>query len=118
MHGEVPMALTIHDIWQIILAVCGGITVILGAAGAVYRVVIKAKEPTTKLITRVDDCEKRIAEHDVYLKKDKDSIEAINEGHRVTQKALLAIIEQLLTGGSTDSLRDAKNELQAFLINK
>lgn len=117
MH-EVPNVINAEVIWKVIMACCTGITIVLGAAGMIYKVIIKAKEPTTRLTNKVDDHEKRLNEHDLYLKRDKDAIEAINDGNRVTQKALLAIMEFQMSGGTPDALVDAKKDLQAYLINK
>jgi len=116
---------TLHDIWQFIMAFSAAIVTIAGAIGAIIKWVNKAKEPTEKLAKRIDEHDIRLDKHEEHLSKinqllgkDKMSIDEINEGNRVTQKALLAIMEQLLTGVPTDSLREAKDELQSFLINK
>ena len=116
---------TLHDIWQFIMAFSAAIVTIAGAIGAIIKWVNKAKEPTEKLAQRIDEHDIRLDAHEEHLSKinqllgkDKMAIDEINEGNRVTQKALLAIMEQLLTGGPTDSLREAKDELQSFLINK
>lgn len=121
-----PGLYSIEDIWRIFLAFCAAIVTITAAIGAVIKWVNKAKEPTTKLSKRVDDHDKRLDEHDEqfekvygYLDTDKHSIAAIENSGRVTQAALLAIMEQLINPDSNkDALIKAKDNLNSYLINK
>ena len=116
---------SMYDIWQFLLAFCAGVITMSGAIGAIIKWVNKAKEPGTKLIKRLDEHEQWLNRHNSdiagineKIDNDKRSIADIEEGNRVTQKALLAIIDQLLTGNNTDNLKEVKEELQQFLINK
>ena len=116
---------SVQDIWQMILALCAAIITVAGALNVIFKGINKAKEPTSKIISRIDEHDKRLNEHDDRLDKvneilgrDKKAIEEINESSRVTQKALLAILEQLMTGDSLEKLKEAKKELEHFLINK
>lgn len=118
-------AYTLHDIWQFFLAFCAAIVTITAAIGAVMKWVNKAKQPSVTLINRVNNHDTILEEHNerikdinTLLKKDKESIDRINEGNRVTQRALLAIMEQSISGGSTERLEQAKDELEKYLINK
>lgn len=121
-----PGLYSIEDIWHFFLAFCVAIVTITGAIGAVIKWVNKAKEPTTKLTKRVDEHDKRLDEHDEqfekvygYLDTDKHSIAAIENSGRVTQAALLAIMEQLINPDSNkDALIKAKDNLNSYLINK
>ena len=45
-------------------------------------------------------------------------IESIEEGNKVTQKALLALLAHALDGNNTAQLQDAKEGLQQYLINR
>ena len=120
-----PDMYSMYDIWQFLLAFCAAIITISGAIGAIIKWVNKAKEPNIKLLSRLDEHDQLLIRHETEICKiydklniDDETIEDIEEGNRVTQKALLAIIDQLLTGNNTDNLKEVKEELQQFLINK
>ena len=116
---------SMYDIWQFLLAFCAAIITVSGAIGAIVKWANKAKEPSAKILSRLDEHEQWLNRHNseienIYSKldNDKEAIRDIEESSRVTQKALLAIIDQLLTGNNTDNLKEVKEELQQFLINK
>lgn len=121
-----PELYSLHDIWTFFLAFCAAIITITGAIGAVIKWVNKAKEPTAKIITRIDGHDKVLAAHDErleeinkFLANDKETIEEIKESNRIIQKALLGIMEQLISGDTQmESLKEAKDELQMYLISK
>lgn len=124
--GAHPGLYSLEDIKNFFLAFCAAIVVITGAIGAVIKWVNKAKEPTTKLTSRVDEHDKRLDEHDdqfasvyEYLSNDKKAIDSINESNRITQSSLLAIMEQLINPDSNKAaLIEAKDNLNKYLINK
>lgn len=111
---------------KLILSICGGISTIAVAIGWVYKGVKKVKEPTDIQNNRIAECESRLDKMDrrfdeinEYLANDRRDIKEINEGNKIVQKSLLAIMEQLLTDGTDKKpLEDAKQELQNYLIDK
>jgi hypothetical protein len=48
----------------------------------------------------------------------KDRLEAIEEGDRVSQVALLALLDHGLDGNNKEQMQAAKQKLQAHLINR
>jgi len=124
--GNHPGLYSLEDIKNFFLAFCGAIITITAAVGAVIKWVNKAKRPTTELTKRVDDHDKRLDDHDDkfvmingYLAKDKHAIESIEESNRITQASLLAIMEQLLNpDDNKDALKEAKDDLNKYLINR
>ena len=93
-----------------ILAVCAGISCIAAAIGWVIKV-IKVDERLTAL-------EKTIEEYKQFFANDKDRLDAIEEGNRVTQRAILALLSHGIDGNDIDSMRAAKKELQEYLIDR
>ena len=72
----------------------------------------KAKEPTEELEKRVADLERKIMEN--YDKRITD----IEKGNKVTQKAILALLEHSIDGNNTDGLKKAKDELSQYLVDR
>ena len=105
-----------------------GIVTVAGALGVIFKGISFVKAPSNKIIKRIDEHENRLNEHDEklkehdrYLGNDKKAIDEIMESNRVSQKSLLAIMEQLqiLTGSnSIETLEKAREDLQQHLINK
>ena len=57
-------------------------------------------------------------EYDARFGRDKTKIETIEEGNKVTQKALLALLEHSIDGNNTDGLKKAKESLSQYLIDR
>ena len=76
------------------------------------------KAPTEAVIARLEAVEKKQEQHDEYFSRDLKRIESIEEGNRVTQKALLALMSHALDGHDVERLRKAKDDLNEYLINR
>lgn len=72
----------------------------------------------TLLEKRADNLEKRADKVDAKLTNGNTHFKAIDEGNSVTQAALIAIMDALLTGDNKEELQKARNELNSYLINK
>lgn len=78
-----------------------------------------AQEPTKKLEIRVEALEDIIKnEYEKRFKSDLRRIEIMEEGNRVTQKALLALLAHARDGNNTKQLEVAENDLKEYLINR
>lgn len=85
-----------------------------------------AKEPTKMLESRIEALEKtldtdygkRFSEYDAHFKADLQRIEQIEEGNKVTQKALLALLNHAIDGNNTAQLKKAEEDLTQYLIDR
>lgn len=112
------ITITPAEIIKIVLAVCGAIT----AVGAAITVLAKAwsaiKAPGKKLDERLTAVEKTLEKHDGYLSSDQERLEAIEQGNKVTQRALLALLRHGIDGNDVESMRKAEAELNDYLIER
>ena len=53
-----------------------------------------------------------------YLDRDNRRLNSLDEGNRVTQQALLALMSHAINGNDIDKLTRAKDDLESYLINK
>lgn len=113
------------ELWQTvmlviggILALCGAISTIGGAVEKLAKVVKAAKAPNDEQDRRLEAVEKDIVDIKGFLAKDKKRIDSLEEGNRVTQKALLALLAHGIDGNNQKQMVDAKNELEQYLINR
>ena len=101
-----------------ILALCGAIATIGGAVEKVAKVVKAAKAPNDEQDRRLASAEKEIADIKGFLANDKKRIDTLENGNRVTQRALLALLAHGIDGNNQKQMEDAKKELESHLINR
>lgn len=101
-----------------ILAICAGITCIAAAANWIAKAVRLVRGPDIKQDKRLEDLEKRVDKHDQFFDKDNQRIESIEEGNRVTQQALLALLAHGIDGNAVEEMQAAKADLQQYLIKR
>lgn len=109
---------TLADLYHVIIAVCVAITTVAAAIGVIIALVKKVKSPSHKQDERLDDLEERMEKHDELLNNDNIRLKDIEQGHRVTQRALLALLAHGIDGNDIDTMKRAKEELQQYLIEK
>ena len=101
-----------------ILAVCAGISCIAAAIGWVIKGIQAAKAPAKKVDERLTALEKTTEEYKQFFANDKNRLDAIEDGNRVTQRAILALLSHGIAGNDIDSMKAAKKELQEYLIDR
>jgi len=109
---------TPDQIYSMFITACGAIITVSGALAVIFRAVKAAKAPNDLQNERLTKLEERVARHDELFAKDNKRLTAIEEGNRVVQKALLALLEHWIDGSNIDAIKKAKEELQSFLIDK
>lgn len=84
----------------------------------IYTVVKFAGRPNASQNERLDNLEKWRRDVELRLQSGSDHFRSIDESNRVTQEALLALLEHEIDGNHTDKLKEAKDNLQSYLIRK
>lgn len=108
------------------LVICGGLITLMTLWKLVEDRVKSTKMPTDNLEERVSLLEKKMefeikatfVEYDARFGRDKQKIEAIEDGNRVTQQALLALLNHAIDGNNVDEMNDARKELNKYFIRK
>ena len=85
-----------------------------------------AKEPTALLENRIKNLElltsteyaQRFAAYDAHFKADLTRIERIEEGNRVTQQALLALLNHAIDGNDIARVKKASDDLTEYLVRR
>lgn len=120
-----PIIFTPEQVYQVILAVAGLIISCAGAIGIIAKVVRWFRKPADTQKERVDAHERRLDGHDdalkeirQYLTNDKARLDKLEEGNRIVQQSLLAIMSHLLNDSDKEDLKRAKESLEHFLIEK
>lgn len=98
--------------WETTVVIAAGVLTIYNLIDKIVTASKKAKEPTEELEKRVAELERKILEN--YDKRITD----IEKGNKVTQKAILALLEHSIDGNNTDGLKKAKDELSQYLVDR
>lgn len=112
------MEWTTEDIFGLMLATASAIVLIGNALQKIMLAVQAVRAPGVAKDKRLDDIEDWKACIDAKLDKDKQRLDAIETGNRVTQRAILALLAHGIDGNNMQQMEDAKAELQSYLINR
>ena len=101
-----------------VLAGASAFVLIAQAVEKIVHAVKAAKAPNVRQDERLEALEEWKRDVDEKLKKDNDRLRAIDDGNRVTQRALLALLDHGIDGNNIKQMQHAKEELQDHLINR
>ena len=109
---------------QIVTLVVGGLLALAGAVVTVGNAVEKitkavraAKAPEQKQDDEIQDIKTRLDKVERKLENDKTQIEDTKAGNHVLTKGMLALLEHGINGNNIDQMKDAKKDVEAYLIN-
>ena len=117
--------LSLQEFWTILMACCSALITISAAVAVIINAVKKLKEPENvqnreikELQDKMKTFEDRLKRHDEFFGNDNKRLLAIEEGNRVTQQAILALMQHAINGNDVDKLKKAEDDLKTYLINK
>lgn len=110
--------MTPREIWSVVAWVAAAVILLSNAAEKITKAVRAAKAPNTQQNQRLEALEKWREGVDRKLTNDQRHLDAIDESNRVTQVALLALLDHGIDGNNTKQMQHAKEELQNHLINR
>lgn len=113
-----PIGLTPNDILVFFLSLCAAIITVAGAATIIIKVVQKAKEPEKSQNDRLTAIEEKVKRFEEMFDKDNKRLYELEEGNRVIQRALLALLSHSINGNDINNLTKARDDLQSYLISK
>ena len=124
-----PIMITPHDIWNIILAICGGIVAISAAFAVVIKIIDHFKAPDRaqnarieSLETDVKDIKERLKEgnrhfddHDEQIKQMEANLK---KRDKVMIESLQTLIEHAIDGNNIDAMREQKHKIDQYLLER
>lgn len=105
------MTFTLLQLWQLFLAMCGSIATISGAIAIIYRIYKSAKKPDSER----DD---KLKKHSEMLDRDNKRLKELEESNKIIMQSLLALMSHELDGNHTQNLKEARDDLQKYLIQR
>lgn len=113
-----PIGLTPHDLFNIILAVCGAIITIAAASGIIINFIKRFKEPEYNQNARISNIESRLEKIDRALYIDKQRLDRIEYGTSYQIEALLALLEHAINPNDLTNVKAAKKNIERYLLDK
>ena len=124
-----PIMLTPHDIWNIILALCGGIVAVSAAFAVVIRLIEHFKQPDKRqddritslekevesINTRLRDGDRHFEDYDTQLKELKAGLK---KRDKVIIESLQVLIEHSIDNNNISGLKEQKHKIDQFLLEK
>lgn len=108
-----------------LIALATAIITVSSAFGVIFNLASKLREPENKQNDRIKACEDRLSKMDSVIEKfreyfsnDDRRFKEIEEGNKITQTALLALLKHSINGNDTKALKEAEKSLEEYLINK
>lgn len=105
------MTFTITQLWQLFLAMCGSIATIAGAGAILYRAYKSVKKPDTER-------DEALKKHTEMLDNDNRRLKELEQSNKVLMQSMLAMMSHLIDGNHTEDLKQARDDLQNYLIHR
>lgn len=113
---------TLAEVIAVILGIASGFLLLANAAERIVKAYKAWKAPAAQQNAqqneRLDALERWRKEVDAKLDNDNARLDAIAEDNRVTQRALLALLDHGIDGNNIKQMQDAKEDLRTHLINR
>ncbi|MBE6587998.1 MAG: hypothetical protein E7647_06250 [Ruminococcaceae bacterium] len=111
-------SINLQEVWVWALGILSGLLVIANFIEKVTRAVSVAKAPNERQDERLSIVEKRLEVVERKLANDDERFKDIRRGDHATQRALLALLDHGIDGNNIDQMKNAKEELNNYLIEK
>lgn len=124
-----PIVISPNDLWQVVLAISGGIITLSGAGAVIASLVNKAKTPNQRQNERLDALEENVAKIEERLKLGNKRFEsdackmvglesAMKNTNKIIVESLQALTAHAIDGNNIEQLRQAEKSLNDYLIDK
>jgi len=114
------MTFTLQELIAFMIAAAGFAVTLLTLHDKVSAMRLKARQPQTDIENRITDLEKWRDSVDGRLDRGDSHFDKLDEGNRVTQRALLALMDAAINRDkdSNEELIKARKELYEYLSDK
>lgn len=83
----------------------------IAALWGLWKIVREVRKPS-------DDIKSKLEQHDKFLDSDNKRLKEIEESNHLVLQCLLVLINHNITGNGIDKMKEARDQLQDFLINR
>lgn len=113
MKGVIP----VNEVITQATAICGLIMSVVAVIGLIVSAVRKAKAPNVLQNQRLDELEKTVKRHSELFENDLMRFERMEDGNRIMQECMLSLLTHNIDGNDIEGMKEARKNLQKYLIN-
>lgn len=106
-----------NEVWAIVLAAASAIVLISNAAEKIVKAVKVAKAPEDAQNKKISELEARINKIEKEILVDEKQLKDARECNHVITKGVLALLDHGINGNNIDQMKDARQDVEAYLIN-
>lgn len=106
-----------NELWPTILAAASAVVLLSNAIEKIVKAVKVARAPEEKQNSRIEEIEKRLDTVEREIRTDAKRINDAKECNHVLTKGMLALLEHSINGNNIDQMKEAKADVNAYLIN-
>ena len=103
---------------RVLVAIAAGIVAIGGAYTFIEHLVERASIKGNRVAEKVTEHERAIEKHAEYLDKDKQRLDDMEHSSRLIMRGLMQIMTHELDGNHTEQLKQVRDEMNEYLINR
>lgn len=103
------------NIFERTVVIAAGVLTLFNLVDKIVTSIKATKSPLLALEKRVEELEQNAKE---TLPKYETRISDIEEGNKVTQRAILAMLTHSIEGNNTEEMKKAREALQEYLISR
>ena len=112
--------------WQTTVVIVAGVLTFFNLADKLVAYIRELKKPTTDLEERIEKLEKEMEfgikvtfeKYEERFSRDLARINGIEDSNKIMLKSLLAIMDHEIDGDHVDQLKEARDELKNYMLNK
>lgn len=105
------------EIWSIILAVASAIVLLSNAVEKIVKAAKAAKAPENAQNQKIAEIEARLDNLEREILRDEKQLKDARECNHVITKGVLALLDHGINGNNIDQMKDARQDVEAYLIN-
>ena len=105
------------EMWPVILAVASAIVLLSNAAEKVIKAVKAAKAPEHQQNKEIKDIKARLEKIERDIAKDEKQLNDTRECNHVITKGVLALLDHGINGNNIDQMKEARQDVNQYLIN-
>lgn len=105
------------DLWAIVLAAASAVVLLSNAAEKIVMAIKMAKAPETAQNKKIVDLDERLKKVETQLDKDEKQIKDSKNCNHVLTKGMLALLDHGINGNNIDQMKDARYDVETYLIN-
>ena len=105
------------EMWPTILAVASAIVLLSNAGEKIIKAVKVAKAPELKQNEEISEIKERLDKIEREILLDEKQLKDAKACNHVITKGVLALLDHGINGNNIDQMKDARQEVEQYLIN-